>query len=68
MRIRRRLTVLAAIAVTLTVGLLPAAQADQISNGPTFTVMNTSETLPDGVWFRNSPHTAGTDRVTGHGV
>ena len=26
---------------------------------PIFTVMNTNETLPDGVWFRNSPpHTA----------
>jgi hypothetical protein len=35
---------------------------------PIFTVMNTSETPPDGVWFRNSPHTADTDRVTGHGV
>ena len=35
---------------------------------PVFTVMNTSETPPDGVWFRNSPHTADTDRVTGHGV
>lgn len=33
-----------------------------------FPVMNTSETPPDGVWFRNSPHTADTDRVTGHGV
>ena len=30
--------------------------------------MNTSETLPDGVWFRNSPHTADTNRVTGLGV
>ena len=38
------------------------------SAGPIFTVMNTSETLPDGVWFRNSPHTSDTDRVTGHGV
>jgi hypothetical protein len=35
---------------------------------PIFTVMNTSETPPDGVWFRNSPHTGDTDRVTGHGV
>jgi hypothetical protein len=35
---------------------------------PEFTVMNTSETMPDGVWFRNSPQTADTDRVTGHGV
>lgn len=31
-------------------------------------VQNTSETPPDGVWFRNSPHTADTDRVTGLGV
>jgi hypothetical protein len=30
--------------------------------------MNTSETLPDGVWFRASPHTADTDRISGHGV
>jgi len=33
-----------------------------------YPVMNTSETLPDGVWFRTSPHTSDTDRVTGHGV
>lgn len=42
----------------------PAPAAD----APVFTVMNTSETPPDGVWFRNSPSTADTDRVTGHGV
>lgn len=30
--------------------------------------MNTSETPPDGVWFRNSPRTEDTDRATGHGV
>ena len=35
---------------------------------PTFAVMNTSETPPDGVWFRNSPHTADTNRITGLGV
>lgn len=35
---------------------------------PIFTVMNTSETPPDGVWFRNGPESANTDRVTGHGV
>ena len=38
------------------------------SSQPVFTVMNTSESPPDGVWFRNSPHTADTDKVTGHGV
>lgn len=47
--------------------LAPAASVKAYS-GPIFTVMNTSQTLPDGVWFRNSPHTADTDRVTGHGV
>lgn len=36
--------------------------------GPVFTVMNTNETLPDGVWFRNSPHTADTSQITGVGV
>jgi hypothetical protein len=35
---------------------------------PVYVVMNTRETPPDGVWFRNSPRTADTDRVTGHGV
>ncbi len=35
---------------------------------PVFGVQNTSETLPDGVWFRNSPESADTDRVTGHGI
>jgi hypothetical protein len=37
-------------------------------HGPIFTVMNTSETLPDGVWFRNSPHEGDTSRITGLGV
>jgi hypothetical protein len=35
---------------------------------PHFGVQNTSETLPDGVWFRNSPHTADTQRITGLGI
>ena len=35
---------------------------------PEFPVMNTSETPPDGVYFRSSPHTADTNRVTGYGV
>lgn len=35
---------------------------------PVFAVQNTSETPPDGVWFRNSPHTADTARVTGLGI
>jgi hypothetical protein len=55
-------------AVITTLGLTGAATHVSAASGPIFTVMNTSETLPDGVWFRNSPHTADTDRVTGHGV
>ncbi len=46
---------------------VPAARASA-ATGPIFTVINTTEIPPDGVWFRNSPHTADTDRVTGHGV
>ncbi|MGI5238561.1 GDSL-type esterase/lipase family protein [Dactylosporangium sp. CA-139066] len=49
--------------VAFTIGTAPP-----LDSHPVFTVMNTSETSPDGVWFRNSPHTADTDRVTGHGV
>lgn len=30
--------------------------------------MNTSESPPDGVYFRNSPRTADTPRITGLGV
>jgi hypothetical protein len=68
MRARRTLTAgLAAVACTfgLMVAAIPVADA---ASGPIFTVMNTSETLPDGVWFRNSPHTADTSRITGLGV
>src|SRR5437879_5917365 len=49
-------------------GLTVMSPAANAASGPIFTVMNTSETPPDGVWFRNSPHTADTDRLTGHGV
>jgi surface antigen len=37
-------------------------------SGPVFGVQNTSETPPDGVYFRNSPHTADTSSVAGLGV
>lgn len=39
-----------------------------VPSSDVFRVMNTSETLPDGVWFRRSAQTADTRRVTGHGV
>lgn len=48
-------------------GLLASAPA-LASSGPVFTVMNTDSPLPDGVWFRNSPHTADTSRITADGV
>lgn len=68
MKVRRRLV--AAITVMCgVIGLAVAASpAVGAATGPIFTVMNTSETLPDGVWFRNSPHTADTSRITGLGV
>jgi hypothetical protein len=49
-------------------GLIVAVPTVADASGPVFTVMNTSETPPDGVWFRNSPHTADTSRITGLGV
>lgn len=55
-----------ALAVSAIVTLLCSTGA--FADTPSFQVMNTSETPPDGVWFRNSPHTADTDRVTGLGV
>jgi len=44
------------------------AVASPASAGPVFTVMNTSETQPDGVYLRNSAHTADTSRTYGLGV
>src|SRR3954466_1752303 len=64
---RRRLATAVIVAIG-TVTAMVTGSAAQAATGPTFPVMNTSETPPDGVWFRNSPHTADTDRVTGHGV
>jgi hypothetical protein len=66
---KRRLAAGALAAVGLVAGLTVASQSSVgAASGPVFTVMNTSETPPDGVWFRNSPHTSDTDRVTGHGI
>lgn len=54
----------AAPPVTATTG---AAQP-VVPSLPVFTVMNTSESLPDGVWFRNSTVNSDTDKITGLGV
>ena len=56
------------VAATTMTGLSVVEATPAQAAGPVFGVMNTSETPPDGVWFRNSPHTADTDRATGHGV
>lgn len=67
---KRRHSSLFALLAVFAVALVLSGSADSAItlNGPAFTVMNTSETPPDGVWFRNSPRTADTNRVTGHGV
>ena len=46
----------------------PVASATSATTFPVFSVMNTSETSPDGVWFRNSARISDTDKVDGHGV
>lgn len=53
---------------SVTSNTLSVAGPLQPPSQPIFSVMNTSESPPDGVWFRNSPHMADTDRVAGHGV
>jgi len=56
-----------AISVVLGASMIKIAIASAAS-GPVFTVMNTSETLPDGVYFRNSPNWNDTSRTYGLGV
>lgn len=71
MRRSARLAVLTLAAGTLvaTAGAMAAtAPAALAASGPVYTVMNTNNPPPDGVWFRNSPHTADTNRITGDGV
>ena len=80
MRRNMSILIVALLAIAAAVGIMSvrpgstsvkavtAANAVTAASQPIFTVMNTSETPPDGVWFRRSPHTADTDRVTGHGV
>jgi hypothetical protein len=62
----KRLAVAVTGAVCVTVIAPVAATADAAQ--PVFSAMNTSETPPDGVWFRNTPKISDTDRVSGHGV
>ena len=60
----RKICVLAASA--LLVGSIAAATATtsaEAAPGPEFVVMNTSESPPDGVYFRNSPYWSDTMRI-----
>jgi hypothetical protein len=54
--------------VQVTPTTAPSKSAPLPPPSPVYPAMNTSETSPDGVYFRNSPHTADTDGVSGHGV
>lgn len=64
----QRLAAAAAAIIALSGFVVAVAASARAGSGLTFTVMNTSETAPDGVYFRNSPHTADTSRITGLGV
>jgi hypothetical protein len=46
----------------------PASTPAPAANGPVYPVQNTDETPPDGVYFRNSPHTADTSSIAGLGI
>ena len=46
----------------------PPTTATPAPSGPIFTVMNTDDPPPDGVWFRWAPYTADTNEITGDGV
>jgi hypothetical protein len=63
----RRILSMAALALLVAV-FIPVSTSVKASGPPVFPVMNTSEQLPDGVWFRNSPTLSDTNEVTGFGV
>lgn len=65
---RLHITTGCVIVVLAALASLVGAGTGRAYSGPIFTVFNTSETAPDGIWFRRSPHTSDTDRVTGHGI
>ncbi len=66
-RLRHPFVILMAGLVMVGGGLL-AVSTPAIAAGPTYSVMNTSEYTPDGVYFRNSPNWDDTSRVSGWGV
>lgn len=64
----KRLALVSMLAALGTSVVVVAPSEASAGGGSVFTVMNTSEQPPDGIWFRNSPHTADTSRTTGLGV
>lgn len=57
----------AALVTALIAALAMIVTSPALAGGPVFPVMNTSETPPDGVWFRDNPAVSG-PRATGYGV
>jgi hypothetical protein len=67
MRVKRRL--IGIVVLALATGTMTALSAGSAAADiPVFPVMNTSEQLPDGVWFRYGPDPSETHRITGVGV
>lgn len=66
--VRARIGITVAVFLSLSAGGLVLSSSASGASGPIFTVMNTSETLPDGVWFRYAPHIADTHKTTGLGI
>ena len=59
---------IAVVALLLSLGIAVSLPSSASATFGPFVVMNTSETPPDGVWFRNSPSQNDTNRETGFGV
>ncbi|HEX3783928.1 MAG TPA: hypothetical protein VHX38_30055 [Pseudonocardiaceae bacterium] len=66
MHLKQTVGVAAALSTGFALALPGVAAADV--GGPAFIVMNTSETLPDGVYFRSSASMSSTETATGLGV
>ena len=66
MHLKRAVGVAAVLSTALALALPGVAAAD--ADGPVFTVINTSETLPDGVYFRSSASMSSAQTVTSLGV
>lgn len=63
----RIVVIVAAIMAILGLSIIAPANS-AFANGEVFPVMNTSESPPDGIYFRDSPQTANTRRIYALGV